>query len=122
MTYYTQLGYIPHKRHTQFQQPDGSLYRWNGRSNVVSYILVSFRRNLLGNKQEKGEFVDRFHDLRAAKSETNQDYILETDLKHLSGNMDYGCGLTWGGADNRNYYAFTISGYSSFAIYKFEDL
>ncbi|MEM9163519.1 MAG: homogentisate 1,2-dioxygenase [Cyanobacteria bacterium P01_F01_bin.4] len=26
MTYYTQLGQIPHKRHTQFRQPDGSLY------------------------------------------------------------------------------------------------
>ena len=26
MTYYKQLGSIPHKRHTQFRQPDGSLY------------------------------------------------------------------------------------------------
>lgn len=26
MTYYYQLGNIPHKRHTQFRQPDGSLY------------------------------------------------------------------------------------------------
>ncbi len=26
MTYYYQLGTIPHKRHTQFRQPDGSLY------------------------------------------------------------------------------------------------
>ena len=26
MTYYQQLGTIPHKRHTQFRQPDGSLY------------------------------------------------------------------------------------------------
>ncbi|MEO1403854.1 MAG: homogentisate 1,2-dioxygenase, partial [Cyanobacteria bacterium J06635_1] len=26
MTYYTQLGQIPRKRHTQFRQPDGSLY------------------------------------------------------------------------------------------------
>jgi homogentisate 1,2-dioxygenase len=26
MTYYTYLGQIPHKRHTQFRQPDGSLY------------------------------------------------------------------------------------------------
>jgi homogentisate 1,2-dioxygenase len=26
MTYYTRLGRIPHKRHTQFRQPDGSLY------------------------------------------------------------------------------------------------
>jgi len=26
MTYYYQLGKIPHKRHTQFRQPDGSLY------------------------------------------------------------------------------------------------
>ncbi len=26
MTYYTQLGQIPHKRHTQFRQPDGALY------------------------------------------------------------------------------------------------
>ena len=24
--YYTQLGHLPHKRHTQFRQPDGSLY------------------------------------------------------------------------------------------------
>ena len=26
MSYYYQLGKIPHKRHTQFRQPDGSLY------------------------------------------------------------------------------------------------
>lgn len=26
MTYYYQLGTVPHKRHTQFRQPDGSLY------------------------------------------------------------------------------------------------
>ncbi len=26
MTYYYKLGIIPHKRHTQFRQPDGSLY------------------------------------------------------------------------------------------------
>lgn len=26
MSYYYQLGQIPHKRHTQFRQPDGSLY------------------------------------------------------------------------------------------------
>src|SRR5258708_31505 len=26
MTYYYRLGSIPHKRHTQFRQPDGSLY------------------------------------------------------------------------------------------------
>ncbi len=26
MTYYYELGSIPHKRHTQFRQPDGSLY------------------------------------------------------------------------------------------------
>jgi homogentisate 1,2-dioxygenase len=26
MPYYTRLGQIPHKRHTQFRQPDGSLY------------------------------------------------------------------------------------------------
>lgn len=27
MSYYTRLGQIPHKRHTQFRKPDGSLYR-----------------------------------------------------------------------------------------------
>ena len=26
MSYYFKLGEIPHKRHTQFRQPDGSLY------------------------------------------------------------------------------------------------
>ncbi len=26
MSYYYKLGQIPHKRHTQFRQPDGSLY------------------------------------------------------------------------------------------------
>ena len=26
MSYYFKLGQIPHKRHTQFRQPDGSLY------------------------------------------------------------------------------------------------
>ena len=26
MSYYYTLGTIPHKRHTQFRQPDGSLY------------------------------------------------------------------------------------------------
>lgn len=26
MTYYYKLGNIPHKRHTQFRQSDGSLY------------------------------------------------------------------------------------------------
>ena len=26
MTYYHKLGKIPHKRHTQFRQPDGTLY------------------------------------------------------------------------------------------------
>ena len=26
MSYYFRLGQIPHKRHTQFRQPDGSLY------------------------------------------------------------------------------------------------
>ena len=26
MTYYYKLGELPHKRHTQFRQPDGSLY------------------------------------------------------------------------------------------------
>ncbi|MDZ7649231.1 MAG: hypothetical protein U5K54_19810 [Cytophagales bacterium] len=25
--YYYRLGKIPHKRHTQFRQPDGSLYK-----------------------------------------------------------------------------------------------
>ena len=27
MPFYHRLGDIPHKRHTQFRQPDGSLYR-----------------------------------------------------------------------------------------------
>ena len=27
MTYYHKLGTIPHKRHTQFRKPDGTLYR-----------------------------------------------------------------------------------------------
>jgi homogentisate 1,2-dioxygenase len=27
MSYYVKLGQIPHKRHTQFRQPDGSLYK-----------------------------------------------------------------------------------------------
>ena len=26
MTYYHKLGQIPHKRHTQYRQPDGTLY------------------------------------------------------------------------------------------------
>ncbi|MCA9960259.1 MAG: hypothetical protein KC443_14555, partial [Anaerolineales bacterium] len=26
MTYYLKLGELPHKRHTQFRQPNGSLY------------------------------------------------------------------------------------------------
>src|ERR1700733_13039314 len=26
MPHYTQLGQVPHKRHTQFRKPDGSLY------------------------------------------------------------------------------------------------
>ena len=26
MSYYFKLGQVPHKRHTQFRQPDGSLY------------------------------------------------------------------------------------------------
>lgn len=27
MPFYHTLGHIPHKRHTQFRKPDGSLYR-----------------------------------------------------------------------------------------------
>ena len=27
MPFYTRLGQIPHKRHTQFRKADGSLYR-----------------------------------------------------------------------------------------------
>jgi len=26
MPFYQQLGHVPHKRHTQFRKPDGSLY------------------------------------------------------------------------------------------------
>ncbi len=49
------------------------------------------------------------------------DYVVETHMKHLTGNADYGYGITWGGADGRNYFAFTVSATGSFAIYKFEE-
>ena len=50
----------------------------------------------------------------------HEDYVIETHMKHLTGNSDYGYGITWGAADGRNYFAFTVSASGSFAIYKFE--
>ena len=50
-----------------------------------------------------------------------EDYVVETHMKHLTGNPDYGYGITWGAADGRNYFAFTVSASGSFAIYKFEE-
>ena len=47
-------------------------------------------------------------------------YDIEANVKHISGDKDYGYGITWGGADALNYYVFSVSGYGSFAVYKFE--
>jgi homogentisate 1,2-dioxygenase len=46
MSYYFKLGQIPHKRHTQFRQPDGSLYHeelmglrgFSGRKSLLYHV------------------------------------------------------------------------------------
>ncbi len=40
--------------------PDGSLYRWTGKQNVLDGLTRAFRRYVLGNKRARGEFVARF--------------------------------------------------------------
>lgn len=37
------------------------------------------------------------------------DYELSANIKHLSGQTDYGVGLVFGGSDNKNYYTFGIT-------------
>ena len=48
------------------------------------------------------------------------DFDITAKLKQLAGDTAYGYGLTWGGKDGSNFYAFTISSNQSINIYKFE--
>lgn len=67
MTYYSKLGQIPHKRHTQFRQPDGSLYHEelmgiHGFAGIQS-ILYHLRpptqiRRVAGHKRVVLDYVD----------------------------------------------------------------
>lgn len=48
-------------------------------------------------------------------------FEIHSSVKLIAGNQDYGHGITWGGADGKNYYAFTVSGSGSFAVFKYEE-
>jgi predicted RND superfamily exporter protein len=40
--------------------PNGELYHWHGRSNVLGALSRLFKRNVMGNKLVEGEYVDTF--------------------------------------------------------------
>ena len=40
-----------------FVTPDGELYRWSGRNNLMGWASRSFRRNILGQQSAEGELV-----------------------------------------------------------------
>lgn len=88
MTYYYKLGTIPHKRHTQFQQPDGSLYHeelmgMHGFSGVKSLLYHLYPptqiQTLVLEKKTKINFEDsgplRNRHLRTATIATGGDAI-----------------------------------------------
>ena len=43
-----------------FITPQGELYRWNGRSNVLGAVQRSFQRGILGKKTAEGELIAQF--------------------------------------------------------------
>ncbi len=43
--------------------PDGELYRWTGRNDVVDAVRRAVRRNVLGNKSIEGEYITRLGSL-----------------------------------------------------------
>jgi hypothetical protein len=45
------------KDHWYFVTPDGELYRWSGRNNLMGWASRSFRRNILGQRSAEGELV-----------------------------------------------------------------
>lgn len=88
MTYYYRLGTIPHKRHTQFRQPDGSLYHeelisvhgFSGAQSLLYHVhpptqiqKVLLERTIVPTFEEEGPLCPRH--LRTAGVETGGDAI-----------------------------------------------
>lgn len=98
MTYYYTLGNIPHKRHTQFRQPDGSLYHEevmgiHGFSGIQSILYHLYPPTAVHNIAEplpvdipyvQGEL--RHRHLRSAELQSEGDAI--TSRVPLMGNGD----------------------------------
>lgn len=67
MTYYYQLGNIPHKRHTQFHKPDGKLYReevmgLEGFSGLQSILYHHFLPPRVLRTEDLGSVATEFSD------------------------------------------------------------
>jgi uncharacterized protein len=45
------------KDHWYFITPDGDLYRWSGRNNLLGWLTRSFHRNILGQRSAEGELM-----------------------------------------------------------------
>ena len=69
MSCYVRRGDVPHKRHTQFHQPDGSLYRRRGRNTMIRRNFETFKdtveRELMRHPVEENHRDQVWHELRA---------------------------------------------------------
>jgi homogentisate 1,2-dioxygenase len=88
MTYYYKLGSIPHKRHTQFRQPDGSLYHeelmgihgFSGIQSLLYHLHPPTQiQKILGDEKVEISYEEsgalRHRHLRTAKVEKGGDAI-----------------------------------------------
>ena len=104
-----------------------AVFNENFNDNEHAWPLES--SDFLNTKIENGRYVIEKSSEKGAQLIWNngvelhglESYELKSSVKHISGDQDYGFGLTWAGADSRNYYVFSVSGHQSFAIYKFEE-
>ena len=99
MPYYHQLGRIPHKRHTQFRRPDGTLYSeevigaegFSGISSIAYHLhpptLVERIEEPIPYHVEYADEQDlRHRHLRGADVETGGDWL--SGRRYLMGNQD----------------------------------
>lgn len=90
MTYYHRLGEIPHKRHTQFRQPDGSLYAeelvsskgFSGIYSNLYHVTPPTRIKAIGESIPYGAKIAEGYGLKQTHLNTNS--VKETGEDYLS--------------------------------------
>ena len=87
MAYYYKLGEIPHKRHTQFRQPDGTLYKeelvsskgFSGIYSNLYHINAPTRVTSIGEPVKYGAKIAEDNPLKQTHLQTNQVGVTGTD-------------------------------------------